>query len=400
MLKTYKYRIYPTEDQAVLIEKHIGSCRFIYNWALTEKIRIYQETGNSISQFDLNEKITLLKREYEWLFEVNSQSLQGMTRNLESAFTRFFREKEGFPKFKSKKNPIQSFPIPQHYVVNFESNGIKLPKIGVVKAVLHRKFEGILKVATVSKSSNGKYFISILVEDSLELPEKQIFSEKTTIGIDVGIKDFATLSDGTVIPNPRHLRNSSKRLEVLQRRMSKKKKGSNNRDKARQDTAKLHNHIANQRNDFQHKLSHKLISENQAIALETLNVNGMMKNHCLAQAIFDASWSNFMEKITYKAEWYGKTILRIGKFEPSSKLCNICGHHNASLTLSNRDWICPKCNTLHDRDHNAAINIKKFALQKQNLIGIPAPVERREELVDLRTVVRGMKQEAPQLVGE
>lgn len=398
MLKTYKYRIYPTEDQAMLIEKHIGSCRFIYNWALTEKIKAYQETGNSISQFDLNEKITTLKREYEWLFEVNSQSLQGMTRNLESAFTRFFREKKGFPNFKSKKNPIQSFPIPQHYAVNFENNTIKLPKIGIVKAVLHRSFEGILKVATVSKSSAGKHFISILVDDGKEIPEKQAFTQHTTIGFDVGITHFATLSDGVKIDNPRHLRNSSKRLEVLQRRLSKKKKGSNNRDKARQDMAKLHNHITNQRNDFQHKLSHKLISENQAIAIETLNVNGMLKNHCLAQVISDASWNDFFRMLEYKSEWYGKTILRIGQFEPSSKLCNICGYYNASLTLSNREWTCPECSTLHNRDENAAINIKKFALQKQNLIGIPAPVERREELVDLRTVVRGMKQEAPLLV--
>jgi putative transposase len=313
MLKAYKIRLCPTAEQKVLIEKHIGSCRFVYNWALAQKIEAYQQTKKSISQFDLNKKVTLLREEKVWLTEVNSQSLQGMTRNLESAFTKFFREKTGFPNFKSKKNPIQSFPIPQHYVVDFEKNIIKLPKIGKVKAVLHRHFEGTLKIATLSKTSTYKYFISILVDDGKEALAKQSFSDDTTIGIDVGIKDFAVLSTGEKVENPKYLRISMTALKVLQRQVSRKVKGSNRRKKAIKRLAKLHEKVTNQRNDFQNKFSFKLVSENQAISMETLNVKCMVKNHCLAQAISDASWSSFVTKIEYKAEWFGKTVLRIGR---------------------------------------------------------------------------------------
>jgi len=227
-----------------------------------------------------------------------------------------------------------------------------------------------MKTATVSRSSTGKYYISILVDNEIELPTKQVFSESTTIGVDVGIKDFAVISNGEKIENPKYLKNSLKRMKCLQKRVSKKVKGSNNRNKARQHLSKIHETISNQRTNFQHKLSSKLISENQAIALETLNVKGMVKNHCLAQSISDAGWSSFVSKLEYKAEWCGKTILRIGRFEPSSKLCNVCGYHNSYLTLDVREWICPDCKTRHDRDINAAINIKKFSLQDQNLIVI------------------------------
>ncbi|MDM7919288.1 MAG: RNA-guided endonuclease TnpB family protein, partial [Methanosarcina sp.] len=347
-----------------------GSCRYIYNWALSLKVKSYEETGKSLSQFDINKRITSLKVENKWLSEVNSQSLQGMTRNLESAFTRFFREKKGFPNYKSKKNPVQSFPVPQHYSVDFENDTIKLPKIGIVKAVLHRKFEGELKTATVSKSCTGKYYISILVDNGKELPVKETFSEVNTIGVDVGIKDFAVLSTGEKIENPKYLKSSLQRLKVLQKRVSRKVKGSRNREKAKQRLAKLYEKITNQRNDFQHKLSFRLVSENQAIALETLNIKGMVKNHCLAQSISDAAWSSFVTKLEYKAEWFGKTILRIGQFEPSSKVCNVCGYHKSDLTLKDREWTCPDCKTKHDRDINAAINIKKFALIDQNLIGV------------------------------
>jgi putative transposase len=369
-LKAYKYRLYPTAEQKVLIEKHIGSCRFVYNWALAQKIETYEQTKKSISQFDLNKKITALRVEKPWLTEVNSQSLQGMTKNLESAFKKFFREKTGFPNFKSKKNPMQSFPIPQHYFVDFESNTIKLPKIGKVKAVLHRHFEGTLKTATLSKTSTHKYFISVLVDDGKDAPIKQLFSSDTTIGVDVGIKDFAVLSTGEKVENPKYLRTSMQSLKVLQKQVSRKVKGSNRRRKAIKRLAKLHEKVTNQRNDFQHKLSFKLISENQAISMESLNVKGMIKNHCLAQAISDASWSSFVNKVEYKAEWFGKTVLKIGRFEPSSKTCNVCSYHSDEMTLKVREWCCPLCGTNHDRDINAAINIKKFALQEQNLVTI------------------------------
>ena len=370
MMKAYRFRLYPTKAQAGQLSQHIGSCRFVYNWALNQKIKTYEQTKKSINHFDLDKKLPGLKIENPFLKDVNAQSLQGMTKRVDSAFTRFFREKKGFPKFKSKKNPVQAFPVPQHYSVNFETSTVKLPKIGEIKAKLHREFTGDLRTATVSKTRTGKYFISILVENNEELPVKQTFSESTTIGIDVGIKDFAVHSTGEKIENPKYLKSSLKRLKVLQKRVSRKQKGSKNREKAKQRLAKLHERITNQRNDFQHKLSFRLVSENQAIALETLNVKGMIKNHHLAQAISDSAWSSFVTKLEYKAVWYGKTILRIGQFEPSSKICNVCGFHNSELTLRDREWTCPDCKTKHDRDINAAINLKKFALIDQNLIGV------------------------------
>lgn len=368
MLKAYKYRLKPTNNQKTLIENHIGSCRLVYNWALEQKIKTYEQTGKSINHTGLDKLLPALKTEKPFLKETNSQSLQGMTKHVDAAFVRFFREKNGFPNFKSKKNPIQSFPVPQHYTVNFENSTVKLPKIGNVEVIFHRKFEGTLRTATISKTCTGKFFISILVEDGEELPSKLKYSESTTVGIDVGIKNFAVLSTGEKVENPKYLKNSLQRLKVLQKRVSRKIKGSKNRKKARHQLSVLHEKITNQRNDFQHKLSSKLISENQAISLETLNVKGMQKNHCLAQSISDAGWSSFVTKLEYKAEWFGKTILKIGRFEPSSKLCNICGYHNSALTLKDREWICPDCNTPHDRDINAAINIKKFSLLDQNLI--------------------------------
>jgi len=353
--------------------QHFGACRFIYNWALEQKIKTYEQDGKSVSRFDLNKGITILKRdgEHDWLKDVNSQSLQGATLNLDNAFTKFFREKGVFPKFKSRKNPVQAYNVPQNYKVNFETNMMYLPKIGNVKTILHRPLgDGDLKTATVSQTPTGKFYISILVDDGRETPKKTKFSENNTVGVDVGIKDFAIMSNGDKIDNPRHLKNSMKRLKVLSKRFSRKQKGSSNRNKARKQVAKIHEKISNQRHDFQHKVSAKLVSENQAIAVETLNVSGMLKNHHLAQHIADASWSSFVEKLEYKAEWYGKTVLHIGQFEPSTKICNVCGYHNGKLTLVDRQWQCPSCSTNHDRDINAAINIKKFALQEQNLIGI------------------------------
>ncbi|MDD3077417.1 MAG: IS200/IS605 family element RNA-guided endonuclease TnpB [Proteiniphilum sp.] len=368
MLKAFKYRIYPTKEQEKKIVQHIGGCRFVYNWALENKIRYYETSKEKLSAYDLNYMLKGLKAENHWLKEVNSQSLQQTNKNMESAFTRFFREKKGFPKFKSKKNPVQSFQIPQHYTIDFEKQLIKLPKIGNVKIVISRTFEGTPKTATVSRTPTGKYFISILVDDGKEIPEKQPFDENSTVGVDLGIKDSAILSNGEKFENPKYLKNSLQKLKVLSKKLSKKVKGSNNWKKAKLKLSRLHEKISNQRNDFQHKLSSRLISENQAIALETLNVKGMIKNHCLAQSISDAGWSSFVTKLEYKAEWAGKTILRIGTFEPSSKICNVCGYYKSDLTLKTREWICPDCKTKHDRDINAAINIKKFALQSQNLI--------------------------------
>ena len=302
MKKAFKFRLYPTIDQSNQLDQHIGSCRFVYNWALDQKVKTYEQIGKSISRFDLNKLIPNLKKQNPWLEEVNSQSLQGMTKQVESAFTRFFREKNGFPKFKSKKNPIQSFPIPQHYNVDFENNTVKIPRIGEIKAVIHNKFKGELKTASILKSWTGKYYISILVEDGKEFPVKQVFSESTTIGIDFGITDFAVISTGEKVENPKYLKISLKRLKVLQKRVSRKQNGSKNREKAKQKLAVLHEKITNQINDFQHKLSFKLVSENQAIAFENLNFKGMIKNHHLVQDIFDSMWSSFVTKFEYISE--------------------------------------------------------------------------------------------------
>ena len=370
MLKAYKYRMYPNKEQEVMLFKHIDACRFVYNWGLENKIHSYKSDGKSVTRFALNGMITDLKSECVWLKDVNSQSLQGATLNVENAFTNFFRKKSRFPRFKSRKNPVQSFSVPQWYNVDFETNKIRLPKIGWIKTKLHRRYEGVGKTATISINSIGQFFISILVDDKQEQPVKQQFDENTTVGIDVGIKDFAVLSNGEKICNPKHLKQSLFQMKVLQRRLSRKQRGSNNRNKAKKAVAKIHMKVHNQREDFQHKLSSRLVCENQAIALETLDIKSMLKNHYLSQHIADASWGSFVSKLEYKAAFYGKTILRIGQFEPSTKICNKCGYYNQELKLSDREWVCPDCGSHHDRDINAAINIKMFALDKQNLIGV------------------------------
>lgn len=367
MFKAYKYRIYPNKTQMQIIEKHFGCCRYVYNWGLEQRITSYKETGKSISKTELSAKLTQLKQQKEWLYDADSQALQQTLKNLDVAFTKFFKEHTGFPKFKTKKNPFQSFSIPQRFKIHFANNTVLLPKIGLVKAILHRTFEGTPKNATISRTPTGKYFVSVLVDDEKEYPQKQLYSNEDIIGIDVGILYFAVLSGGAQIENPKYLKTALKKLKVLERQVSRKVKGSNNRRKAQSKLALIHEKIANQRNDFQHKLSAKLIRENQAIAVETLNVSGLVRNHHLAQAISDAAWSSFISKLQYKADWHGKTILKIGRFEPSSKLCSVCGFHNTELTIRDRHWKCPACNTHHDRDINAAINIRQIALKSGKL---------------------------------
>ena len=338
----------------------------------------------SISEFDLNNHLTVLKNIHPFLKEVNSQSLQQASKNLNSAYNKFFKEGAGFPKKKSKKNPLQSFQIPQHYRI--ESKKIWIPKVGWIKIKLHRDMmQGEMKTATISRTPTGKWYISIIVENDMEYPEKQEYSHPTMIGIDVGNITFATLSTGEKIDHPKFLKNSIKRLKCLQRRVTKKVLNSNNWKKAVKRASKVHEKITNQRNDFQHKVSKKLVSENQAIAVETLNIKGMMSNHRRAQSTGDSAWYSFVLKMQYKAEWLGKTVIKISQWLPSSKTCNICGYKHPNLTESIREWQCPECKTLHDRDINAAINIKKFAL---------SPPERRVGLVDSLTEVGGMKQEA------
>ena len=357
MIKAYSYRIYPNQKQIEIFEKHFGCVRYVYNYGLQRKIEEYEKTEKSPSCFDLIKEITKLKKDLLWLSYVNAQSLQMSLRNLDNAYTRFFREHKGFPKFKNK-NSQQSFSCPQE--VKLVGKYLSIPKIKNIKCVIDRNFEGKIKTTTIKKTTTGKYFVSILVDNGKELPKKMKIEK--AIGIDLGIKTFATISTGEKIDNPRHLNNSLKRLKVLQRRLSKKKKGSNNRLKAKYKVALLSEKIANQRKDFLHKLSTRLVSENQAICLEDLNVSGMIRNHCLARHIQDCGWSEFVRQLEYKSEWFGKHIFKIGRFQPSSKICS-CGAINHDLKLSDRVWTCKICGLTHDRDILASQNILKFSGQ-------------------------------------
>lgn len=367
--KAYRYRLYPNKAQATLLDKHFGCVRLIYNHALDEKIKFYEQTGKSLSRYKIQAQLPVMKKEDRpWLAEVNAQSLQASLINLDRAFLNFFKHKMKFPRFK-KKTDKQSFQVPQRGKLDFENGKLIIPKFQEgIRCKISQEFEGETKTFTVSKTATGKYFVSVLVETPDEVPEKKQITEAGTIGIDVGIKTFATLSTSEEIENPRFLKEELARLKVLQRRASKKKKGGANRRKAFKKVALLHEQIANRRNDFLHKLTHRLTNENQvdSIAIEDLNIAGMKKNHCLAQAISDVSWSEFFRQLDYKCEWTGTNLLKIGRFEPSSKTCDQCGEVNSDLKLSDRVWIC-ECGTKHDRDQLAALNIKRFALADDNL---------------------------------
>lgn len=372
ILRAYKYRCYPTKEQEVLLAKHFGCSRWIYNYALDKKVKAYQTTKESLSRFTIQKDLPTLKRSEEtsWLKEVNSQSLQASLENLDKAFTKFFRDKRGFPKFKSKHDNKQSFSVPQNGIIDFETNTISLPKFKTpIKCKLHRKFEGNSKTVTVSKTPTGKYFVSVLVEVNENIPELKPIDESKAVGIDLGIKTFAVLSNGEKIQNPKHIKSSLKRLKKQQRRVSKKVKGSNNRKKAVKKLAVLHEKVSNKRNDFLHKTTAKLVSEHDTLCLETLKPSNMIKNHKLAQALSDISIGKFNEILEYKAKWNGVNILRIGQFQPSSKICT-CGVINKELKLSDREWICQSCGEIHDRDELAANNIKRFAFSKNNTAGI------------------------------
>ena len=355
MYKAFKYRIFPTEPQKELIAKHIGHSRFVFNLALETKNAAYVSAKHNYSAFDLVKQLPELKKELPWLKEVNSQSLQQSIQNMDIAFKMFFKG-AGFPKFKSKHRGKQSFSIPQNVIV--ENNLLIIPKFKEgIKMSFHRPTKGTIKSATISVTPTGKYFVSILCDTNTEIPTKAPITESTTIGIDLGIKHFAITSKGEVFENPKYLRKAQSKLKYIQRKYSKHK-GKRTKKKL----AKLHEDVVNKRKDFLHKVSTQLIRENQTIALETLAVKNMLKNHNLAQAISDVSWSTFVSMLEYKAEWYGKNILRIGQFAPSSKTCS-CGVINKDLKLSDREWTCKSCGTTHDRDILAACNIKSFALK-------------------------------------
>lgn len=389
MYKAFKYRLYPTEPQKDLIAKHIGSSRFVYNLALETKNATYISAKHNYSAFDLIKQLPELKKELPWLKEVNSQSLQQSIQNMDIAFKKFFKG-DGFPKFKKKSNS-GSFSIPQNVLV--ENNLLVIPKFKEgIKIVLHREIKGTLKSATISVTPTGKYFVSILVDTNTEIPTKVPIKENTTIGVDLGIKDFAITSDGEVFENPKYLRKAQGKLKYVQRKYSKHKG-----KRTKQRLALLHEDVVNKRKDFLHKLSTQLIRENQTIAIETLAVKNMLKNHNLAQSISDASWSTFVSMLEYKADWYGKNILRIGQFAPSSKTCSNCGNINKELTLKDREWTCSNCSTVLDRDVNAACNIKSFALK--SILSGEHRLKNQDELPRLRGVMTPEAQPIGSAVG-
>ena len=369
--RAYRYRLYPNKQQEVLLAKHFGCCRFIYNYALDKKVKAYQKDKTNLSRFVIQADLPKMKKseEYNWLSEVNSLSLQAALANLDSAFVKFFREKKGFPNFKSKKASKKSFSIPQNTRVKFDEGRVYIPKFRQgIKTRFHRKFEGLVKTSVITRTSTGKYYISILVEVNEVDDTPKPISENKAVGIDLGINTFATLSDGTEIQNHKYLKRSIKKVKRLQRSLSKKAKGSKNREKARLRLARAHERVCNQRNDFLHQVTHRLVANYDTICLETLSASNMIKNHRIAQALEDIAINRFNILLEYKAKKHGVNILSIGRFEPSSKMCT-CGYINHNLTLSMRRWKCPVCGVAHDRDLLAANNIKRFAFNKLNTAG-------------------------------
>ena len=362
MLKAYKYRIYPNEEQINYLQKTFGCTRFIYNQMLADTIKSYEENK------DLDIKIikyptpAQYKKEYEWLKEVDSLALANAQMNLDKAYKNFFRDKSvGFPKFKSKKDNHKSYTTNnQNGTIYIENNRIKIPKLkSMIKIKQHREFVGLIKSCTISQNPSGKYYISMLVDtENIQLPKLD-----TKVGIDLGIKEFAITSDGEMFSNPKWLKKSEKRLRKLQKDLSRKQKGSNNRRKDRLKVAKLHEKISNQRKDYLHKISHYIISENQVIVIEDLKVSNMIKNHKLAKSIADVSWSEFRRQLEYKSEWYGRELIIAPSNYASSQLCSNCGNKSSQTKdLSCRTYICPVCGMEMDRDINASKNLLKLAM--------------------------------------
>ena len=377
-LKAYKFRLYPTEEQEVFFSKSFGCVRKVYNLMLNDRIKTYEYVKNDSSKKMTFPTPAKYKEEFPFLKEVDSLALANAQLNLDKAYKNFFRDKSvGFPRFKSKKNPVQSYTTNNQNgtIALIENKFIKVPKLkSLVRVKLHRQPKGIIKSATISCHSSGKYYISLLCKEEMsELPKTN-----SAIGIDLGISDFAILSDGQKIDNNKFTFKMAKKLKREQRKLSRrallaKKKGINlfeakNYQKQKQKVARLHEKVMNQRTDFLNKLSTEIVKNHDIICIEDLNTKGMLKNHKLAKSISDVSWSSFVTKLEYKADWYGKEIIKINRWYPSSQICSNCGNHDGKKSLEIREWTCPICHTRHDRDINASINILTEGLRIQSLV--------------------------------
>lgn len=357
--KSYKFRIYPNKEQQVLMNKHFGACRFVFNKYLNVRKESYLTDKTSLNYYDNANALTQLKKEEEfiWMKEINSQSMQSSLRNLDKSYNNFFTKHAKFPKFKSKYDNSQSFTVPQYAII--EDGALWLPKFKKgIKINIHRKIEGKLLFATISRTTTNKYFVSITCEIEYIPFEKT----KSIVGIDTGIKDLAILSDGKTYKNIKTLKNNLKKLKFNQRQLNKKVKGSKRRKNQQSKLARAYEKVTNIRKDYLHKVSTEIIKSHDVICIEDLSVKNMMKNHNLAQALSDVALGKFYKMLEYKAFWNEKTIIKIDKFFPSSKTCHKCNYIKQDLTLKDRDWVCPSCNAVHDRDHNAAINIKNQGL--------------------------------------
>ena len=363
MLKTYSFRLYPNGAQTKNLSRHFGAARWVYNRSLERKKAVYAETKKNVSWVELCKDLTVLKKTKDtfWLRDVATAPLQSSIRHLDGAFKRFFKEKKGFPVFKSRRGR-QSFQYPAGVKTDFTKKLVYLPRIGWVRYRDPRLFIGTVKTVTVVRSSTGKHYAQILVDIPVTPKAPKLLERSRCLGVDVGLNTFATFSDGRKIANPRFYSSASREIQKASRRLSRKQKGSKNRAKARLKLARVHEKVANRRKDFLHKLTTAMVSENQVDAwvVETLNVKGMSRNRSLAKSIHDASWSEFLRQLEYKSAWRGKSVLKIGRFMPSSKTCS-CGAVNEDLCLADRTWTCNFCGVTHDRDILAAQNILRFA---------------------------------------
>lgn len=367
MEKAYRFRLYPNEEQIQQIQRTFGCCRFIYNHFLSKRIELYHSAKETLNYNGCSAGLTVLKTELQWLSEADAVALQSSLRDLDTAYKNFFRrvkqgERPGFPRFKSKKNRRRSYKTKNNgNTIAFLDHHVKLPKLGLVRCAVSKQVQGRILNATVSQAPSGKYFVSVCCTGVDIL---QYESTGAVVGLDMGLKDLAITSDGTVFQNNKHIRQSEKKLAKALRGLSRKSTGSANREKARVKVARIQEHIANQRSDALHKLSSAIVRDYDVICVEDLNVKGMVKNHKLAKSISDASWSELTRQLRYKCEWQHKALVKVDRFYPSSQLCGVCGHRNASTKdLSVREWQCPDCGTVHDRDINAANNILQEGLR-------------------------------------